>query len=259
MIPDYSTVTEITGNNITYEQLKRIHTRYHFASEMCSDKEVLEVACGSGQGLSYLANKARHVVGGDIDEKNLNLARDTYSGRNNIEIQQLDAQNMPFDNNSFDVVILYEAIYYLAQPEKFLSEAHRVLREQGVLIICSDNKDCPGFNPSPYSIKYFSAPEIYEILSNHGYHSVQILGDCWVRTDTVKDKFLSLLKKTAVTFNLMPATMKGKEVLKRIFIGKLTPLPCDISNIIIDYSPPVPIQYDSPSQDYKVLYALAYK
>lgn len=63
---DYTSVTEITGCNVTSEQLQRMYARYRFASELCDDKEVLEVACGSGQGLGYLAKKAKRVVGGDI-------------------------------------------------------------------------------------------------------------------------------------------------------------------------------------------------
>jgi ubiquinone/menaquinone biosynthesis C-methylase UbiE len=73
----------------------------------------------------------------------------------------IDAHNLPFDDKSFDVVILYEAIYYLEHPERFIEEARRVLRENGTLLICTANKDWSGFNPSPYTYKYFSAPELF--------------------------------------------------------------------------------------------------
>ncbi|PKN02200.1 MAG: hypothetical protein CVU77_01900 [Elusimicrobia bacterium HGW-Elusimicrobia-1] len=52
---DYTAVTEVTGYNVTSEQIQRMYTRYRFASEFCKDKDVLEVACGSGQWLGYLA------------------------------------------------------------------------------------------------------------------------------------------------------------------------------------------------------------
>lgn len=42
---DYTSVTEITGCNVTSEQLQIIYARYRFASELCDDKEVLESAC----------------------------------------------------------------------------------------------------------------------------------------------------------------------------------------------------------------------
>jgi len=251
---DFSTVTEITGYNVTSEQLQRMYTRYRFASEFCEGKDVLEVACGSGQGLGYLAKKAKRIVGGDCDEKIVRLASDYY--KDTIEIRQLDAHDLPFNDKSFDVVILYEAIYYLSKPEKFVSEARRVLKDNGVLLICTANKDCPGFNPSPYSHKYFSAPELFELLKKNGFIDVAIYGDCPIITNTIKDKIISAIKKVAVSLHLIPKTMKGKELLKRVFMGKLIPLPPEIKDGMAEYTPPVPITSYSPNRDFKVLFAV---
>jgi len=52
---------------------------------------VLEVACGAGIGLGYLAKVAKKVVAGDIDEKILETAMNTYYGQADIEIYKLDA------------------------------------------------------------------------------------------------------------------------------------------------------------------------
>ena len=90
-------------------------------------------------GLSYLAKKANRVVGCDIDEDILKYPNETYKDREDITVMQADAQNLPFDDNSFDVVMLYEAIYYLPEPEKFVNEAKRILKDGGVLIICTVN------------------------------------------------------------------------------------------------------------------------
>jgi hypothetical protein len=51
--------------------------------------------------------------------------------------------------------------------------------------------------------------------------------------------------------------MKGKEFLKRIFFGKLIPLPPEIKDGMAEYTPPVPIPYDKPDFEYKVIYAVA--
>jgi cyclopropane fatty-acyl-phospholipid synthase-like methyltransferase len=55
MTPEYIHVTEIPGNKASAEQIERLYHRYHFASAFCQGKEVLEVACGAGMGLGYLA------------------------------------------------------------------------------------------------------------------------------------------------------------------------------------------------------------
>ncbi|MEW6408955.1 MAG: class I SAM-dependent methyltransferase [Nitrospirota bacterium] len=259
VIFDYSTVTETPDTRASQEQITRLYTRYRFASEFCDNKDVLEVACGSGIGLGYLAKVAKWVVGGDIDENNLKLALEHYNGHNNIEIKLLDAHNLSFKDKSFDVVILYEAIYYLHEPEKFVAEARRVLRDNGVLIICTVNKDWAGFNPSPYSHKYFSTLELYEILNENGFINIEMYGDCPVKTNSIKDKSILAIKKTAVTLHLIPQTMKGKELLKRIFFGKLIPLPSEIEDGVAEYIPPVRISHNFPVNDFKVLYALAFK
>lgn len=47
----------------------------------------------------------------------------------------MDAQELPFQDATFDVVLLLEAIYYLPHAEKFMAEARRVLRPDGILFI----------------------------------------------------------------------------------------------------------------------------
>lgn len=256
MVADYITVTEIPGAKASKEQLARLFQRYHFALPLCRDKEVLEIACGAGLGLGYMAKVARRVVGGDIDEKNLRFARERYRGRDNIAIHLLDAHQLPFDNGSFDVVILYEAIYYLAQPELFLGECQRVLRNNGVLLICTVNKDWPDFNPSPYSKKYFSVQELHRLLTER-FRNVGLYGAFEVSTNSIETKVVSLLKRTAITIHLMPKTMKGKEIFKRMFFGKLVPLPAEVEGGMADYVAPVPIPGEQPDKRHKVIYAVS--
>lgn len=52
--------------------------------------------------------------------------------------------------------------------------------------------------------------------------------------------------------------MKGKELFKRIFFGKLIPLPNEIKDEMAEYNEPTLISYDLPNSQYKVIYAVAY-
>ena len=101
---DYSEVTEAVGNRITQEALSMLYTRYWMAASVGQGKDVLEVACGSGQGLGYLAGKANRVVGGDYTEKLLRTAQRHYRGR--IPLVRFDAHELPFKEGTFDLVIL---------------------------------------------------------------------------------------------------------------------------------------------------------
>ncbi len=251
---DYRTITEIPGDRGTREQLERMFHRYHFASNFCEGREVLEVACGAGQGLGYLASKAKRVVGGDCTEGLVHLVKDYY--RERVEVRELNAHQLPFGDKSFDVVILYEAIYYLAEPERFLQEARRVIRNGGVLLVATVNKDWSAFNPSPFSTRYFSVPELYELFGKNGFNA-EFYGAFSTLPKGFKDKIIGFLKRTAVALHLIPKTMKGKEFLKRIFLGKLIQLPPEIKDGMTEYIPAAPIPKDKPNFDYKVIYAVA--
>jgi len=254
---DYSTVTEITGTKVTAEQIERMYTRYRFASELCRGKEVLEVGFGSGQGLGYLARSAKRVIGVEYDEKLLETVRSYYKDR--IELLHMDAQNLTFEDGSFDVVILYEALYYLQKPEKFFRGAYRVLRDKGTIVLCSANKDVIGFNPSPYSYRYFSAPELFDLLDKSGYRTIRLYGDCRAAAESMRNRVKMFIKRSAVKLNIMPKTMKGKKLLKRIFFGKLVELPPEIDGPAAEYVPPRQIPPEVPNRDFKVIFAVANK
>lgn len=251
---DYSQVTEVPGGMASGEQLQRLFSRYHFAAQYCKSKEVLEVACGSAQGLGYIARTARSITGGDFTRNLVQIAHRYYRGR--IPLLCLDAHQLPFEEQSFDVVIFFEAIYYLTRPEEFLDECSRVLRSNGTLLVCTVNKDWSDFNPSPYSVKYFSAPELYKFLRLK-FVSVELYGGFAVSFNSVTARITSTIRRAAVAFKLMPKTMVGKELLKRIFFGRLVSLPDEIREGMCEYIQPMPISSNSPNHDYKVLYARA--
>ena len=129
----------------------------------------------------------------------MKFAREHYKGRDNIELHLLDAHKLPFDDKSFDVVILYEAIYYLDHPEEFLDKCRHIIRKDGVLLICTVNKDWLDFNPSPYSTKYFSINELYQLL-NERFLDVQFYGGTPATADSIRDKIISTVKRTATAW-----------------------------------------------------------
>jgi len=250
----YFEITEIPGLKASREQIARLYHRYRFAKSFAVGKDVLEVACGAGLGLGYLAQVAKSVVGGDLDDKNVELARKHYLDR--IPIMKMDAHSLPFPERSFDLVLLFEAIYYLQDPEKFVAEAKRVLRNGGTLIIGTVNKDWNDFHPSPYSYKYFSVPELYELLKRD-FREIRIFGAFPVKNKTLKDKMLSFIKRTAVKLHLIPGSLKARSYLKRIFMGKLTPLPEEVFEGMANYDEPLQISSDQPNHEFKIIYAVA--
>ena len=252
--PDYSVVTEIPGNRVTAEAVRMLHSRYAYAAGFCEGKDVLEVACGAGQGLGHLAKRARCIVGGDYTSSLLDLAQQHYAGR--VPLVRFDAHSLPFRDQSFDVVLLFEAIYYLAHPQQFLAECRRVMRVGGTLLICSANSEWSGFNPSPFSTRYFSASDLQRLLSTNGFEA-EVYGAFSPLASTQKQKVVAFVRKFAARWNLIPKTMKGKESLKRLFYGQLAELSAEIDEQLAKRAPLCQVSGNGESKKFKVLYAVA--
>lgn len=253
---DFSQVTEVAGEKVTREQIQRMLTRYLFAAQYSKNKDVLEVACGSGQGLGLLRQPAKTLVAADYSAVLLAKVAQHYQQR--IPLLQLDAHNLSFDDDSFDTVILYEAIYYLKTPENFVAECQRVLRPGGVLLICTANQDLPDFNPSPHSYQYFSPPQFERLLKKFDFH-VECYGDCPVDFRDPLHRLMAFVKKTMVRLDLMPKTMRGKKLFKRVVFGKLVDLPSELS--VEDWNGilPQPIDPHKPDRVHKVIFAVGKK
>jgi ubiquinone/menaquinone biosynthesis C-methylase UbiE len=258
MTTNYYAITEYPGLKASKEQLARLYHRYHFALDYAGNKDVLEVACGTGIGLGYLASAARHVIGGDIDEKNVAIAGDLYKGNEKIDVKSLDAHNLNYPDQSVDLVLLYEAIYYLQDPTKFIAEAWRILRKGGSLIICTVNKDWIDFHPSQFTHQYFSVPELYQLLKEN-FDEIHIYGAFSTKATGLKSRGVSLLKRVATRFHLIPGSLAARSYLKRVFIGPLQPLPAQIQSGMASYEPSVGIAIDKPTADFKIVYAVAIK
>lgn len=256
MAAGYRIVTEMPGEMAWREQMERLFHRYRFALGFCEGRRVLEVGCGAGIGLPYLSTVAKKVIGGDIDWDVLAVAKEHHRGRKGIDLGILDAERLPFVNASFDVVLLFEAIYYLPRPAAFVKEARRVLRGGGVLMLCTVNKDWGDFNPSPLSTRYFSVPELCALLETE-FQSVEVHGAFPAMAGSPRERLISALKRSAISLGVVPRTMKGKAFLKRCFFGRLEPIPPEIHEDPGEYVPPRPIERGRGSSEYKIIYALA--
>lgn len=254
MKPDFSSVTELAGDEVSREQVERLCHRYYWAAEYCRGKDVLEAACGSGQGLGYLAKVARSLRGGDFAPEMVERARRHYEDR--VRVSQFDAQSMPFGDGSLDVVLLFEAIYYLPSPGAFLQECRRVLRPGGQVLLATANKDLYDFNASPYSHTYFGVTELDELLGRHGFRT-EFLAAFPVSEASIRQRLLRPVKRLAVGLGLMPKTMAGKKLLKRLVFGGLVKMPDEINGDTAPYVAPEKIDPGIPDTTHKVVYCRA--
>lgn len=253
---DYLAVTERGGEMVSPAQLKRFYQRYAWAGRFCQDKDVLEMACGTGPGLGYLKSISRNLVACDISGSVLQIAQQHYRGR--IDIRKLDAVNTQLQDGSFDVVILFEAIYYIQDVGLLLKEVNRLLRPGGVFLLATANKDLFDFNPSPFSHAYYNPPELNRLFAGNGFGSAFFGGDP-VAAISFKSKLIRFVKTIAVRFELIPGSMAGKRILKRLIFGPLVKMPAELSGGEVEFDEPVSISAECADTRHQVIYCVARK
>ena len=251
---DFIALTEISGDEVTAEQVERLARRYFWVGDYCHDKDVLEVACGTGCGVGYIASLARSVTAGDYSEALLEIARRHYGAR--FAFTQFDAQALPFPDGSFDVVIMFEALYYIPEVDRFFRECRRVLRPGGTLLIATANKDLFDFNPSPHSHRYLGVAELSSELAAYGFE-VACFGDTAVTAVSARQRVLRPVKALATRFGLIPKSMGAKKFLKRLVFGGLVPMPAEISSDTSPRVPPTPLDAGVPGRAHKVIFCAA--
>jgi len=210
---DYTTVTEVSGDEVSQEQIQRLCNRYYWAEQYCAGKDILEVACGSDQSLGLLQRASKTFEAGDISDRLLALAKRHYGDR--VNVQKIDAHHMLFSDLSKDVILCFEAIYYLEDVIKFLDECRRILRPGSMLLIASANKEFYDFNPSPYSHTYFGVVEMHDLLSRYGF-ATEFFGDTPLENLSIRQRILRPIKKLVVQLGLVPKSMVGKKLLKKL-------------------------------------------
>lgn len=106
---------------------------YERIPKVIKDKEVLEIATGPGLLAKNVAHAAKKMIATDYSEGMIAQAK---KGKypDNLCFEVADAMNLPYEDNSFDVVLISNCLHLLPEPEKALSEIDRVLRNNGILI-----------------------------------------------------------------------------------------------------------------------------
>ena len=96
-------------------------------------KTVLELATGTGLIAKHIVNAAAHIEATDASPEMITEAkRDNRSAKLHFSVQ--DMFRLPYANQSFNVVIVSNALHIVPQPEKALQEIKRVLKDDGTLI-----------------------------------------------------------------------------------------------------------------------------
>ncbi len=137
---------------------------------LTATSHVLEVGAGSG---FYSVEVARRVSKGhlellDLQPEMLKKARQKLEakGSPHAGYTLADAGKLPFKEHSFDVIFLVTVLGEIADQKAFVSEAHRVLKPEGILSISEHHPD-PDFSPFT-EVKLLVEKEGFEVSERYG-------------------------------------------------------------------------------------------
>lgn len=137
-------------------------------------KKVLDLGCGSGRQMVFLAKKGFSVYGFDIAEEGIKIAKDW------LKSEKLEAdfkigsiyKKLPYSDNFFDAVISTHAIHHgkIEDVRKAIGELHRVLKPDGLIFINLRKRKIKKYDPkNPIIEKYGKQKTAYKMIAERTY------------------------------------------------------------------------------------------
>lgn len=150
------------------------------ATDASPEARVLEVATGPGHVAFGFADVCDEVVGLDITEAPLAIAEETRQERgvNNIHFQKGDAETLPFDENTFDIVVCRLAFHHFETPSRVLQQMAQVCRPDGTVavadLVVSEYPDRGNYQNQfeqlrdPSHVRALSLSDLIELFTEQG-------------------------------------------------------------------------------------------
>lgn len=117
----------------------KFYLKYTDVDKMFKDKDVLDIGCGAGGKTVFYGSKGvKSITGVEILGKYKNEAEklaEKYNMSDKFRFVCADASKTPFDNETFDTIIMNDAMEHVDEPEKVLEECYRILKKNGKLYL----------------------------------------------------------------------------------------------------------------------------
>ena len=122
------------------EQRGNLQTNLEFLAQINLLKQndrILEIGCGIGSIVAELSGQGYDITGTDISGEAIAYGLKKYG---DIKLQVQPAQDLQFEDETFDVVLSFDLFEHIAQVDKHISEVYRVLRKDGLYLFQTPNK-----------------------------------------------------------------------------------------------------------------------
>ena len=122
------------------------------------NKSILDIGCGFGALSKILLKKGAHVTAVEVSDKKIQKAKD-FLGNNisKLKIKKVSGEKLPFKDESFDVIFLFDVIEHISHPAITIKECERLLKKGGILYV----EFTPYYSPIGHHLYDFSKLPIH--------------------------------------------------------------------------------------------------
>jgi len=137
-----------------------------------NSKNLVDIACGRGDFLRSFSKLGINVMGVDVDPDAKDLC-----APHDVKILDISKENIPVGDQTIDCVFNKSIIEHLQEPEKLLTEAHRILNEKGIIITLCPSWVHMGWGPfyqDHTHVTPFTLPSLRDIHIKCGFEILEI-------------------------------------------------------------------------------------
>jgi ubiquinone/menaquinone biosynthesis C-methylase UbiE len=108
----------------------------YLLNKITPNSKVLNIGCGEGRNMKSIFEITHFVYGVDNDANAVKDTKENFKGISTVEVVQGEAVNLPFEDNTFDIITFLMILPNLdKEKEKALQEASRVVKDDGFIIL----------------------------------------------------------------------------------------------------------------------------
>jgi SAM-dependent methyltransferase len=142
-------------------------------------RNILDIGCGGGANIEWLLKRyaSSRVDGIDYSKVSVEISRKKNARMlgKRCAIRQGDVSALPYDNEAFDLVTAFETVYFWPDIQNAIREVRRVLRADGLFLICNDASDPTDekWTSRIEGMRVYGKEELTDMLLNSGFSDVR--------------------------------------------------------------------------------------
>lgn len=141
--------------------------------QISAEATVLDIGCGTGEfeRLLLTENSQQMITGVDISEEMLLVAKQKCRTYPNVSFQNASVSDLPFADNTFDVIVSASAFHYFDNPDIALKEMRRVVKPEGKVVMLDWCKDYLLCRICDFLLKFVD-PAYQQCYTQKEFHSL---------------------------------------------------------------------------------------